>query len=183
MLLDFNEFKLLFNNERLKEEPIEYNNVKFPITSKETIELKTYTYNSKVLNFQELYDRMAARDATNIGIDLDNIINNRIGVKKFRTILSFFPIEERGIHSNNTWSLNLILVMSGYITKLKDIKNKELYDFKEPFRNLHVLHNFLTYFKNQCLKNHIEIKVIKTNFFFFKKQFIEKILNTFLIMA
>ena len=47
--------------------------------------------------------------------------------------------------------------MSGIKIIIKDILNKERYDYKDPEKNRHVLFNWLRYYRTKCEDNGIII--------------------------
>ncbi len=61
---------------------------------------------------------MAERDKDNIGIDLNNLINNTIGSQKFRKVMGFYPKNDRTIFGNNNGNYSYGFILEVILLQL-----------------------------------------------------------------
>lgn len=107
--------------------------------------------------FQKFLDILIEKDKDNIGTDLNNILNNIIGIQKFRTIMGFYPSIDATVFNNNKWQLFLCFLDSGYIAEITNLISGEVYNLFKPEENVNVLNEFLEYTKSQLKKNKLII--------------------------
>ncbi len=101
--------------------------------------------------FQRLYDRFEDPYSPNLGYELRNLIQSIKNDFLMCLSMNFSSHSAKSaFYTNDLWSFVIIEVISGFILLIDDFDNKERYDYKEPEKNIHVLKNWLRYYRTKC---------------------------------